>query len=241
MLVELNIRDFAIIDRLSLRLDQGFNVLTGETGAGKSIIIDALGSLRGERVDPTFVRAGCERARVEGVFSVADCPDVIPVLGEYGLWDEEDDQIILTREVSAESGRSVARVNGRAVNASILREIGGRLVEICGQHSHQRLLSPRAQRDALDRFGGEEIVVLARATSRDAGARLGERIRASISHLRVTAPGVPEPIGVTVSVGVADLAEIPQGGGEQELLGLADARLLAAKAGGRNLVVAEDS
>ncbi|HQY60720.1 MAG TPA: GGDEF domain-containing protein [Polyangiaceae bacterium] len=95
--------------------------------------------------------------------------------------------------------------------------------------------------DVVARFGGEELVVLARATSRDSGARLAERIRASIGHLRVTAPGAPEPIGVTVSVGVADLAEIPQGGGEHELLALADARLLLAKAAGRNLVVAEDS
>ena len=91
MLLELNIKDFAIIDRLSLRLEQGFNVLTGETGAGKSIIIDALGTLRGDRADPTFVRAGTERARVEGVFSISDRPDVVPVLTEYGLWDEEDE------------------------------------------------------------------------------------------------------------------------------------------------------
>lgn len=93
--------------------------------------------------------------------------------------------------------------------------------------------------DVVARYGGEELVVLARATSRASGARLGERIRASISTLRVTAPGAPEPIGVTVSIGVADLSEIPQGGGEHELIGLADARLLAAKGAGRNLVVAE--
>src|SRR3954447_2002186 len=98
MLLELNIRDFAIIDRLSLRLEQGFNVLTGETGAGKSIIIDALGTLRGDRADPTFVRAGAERARVEGIFSVAGCPNLIAVLEEYGLWDVEDEQVILSRE-----------------------------------------------------------------------------------------------------------------------------------------------
>ncbi len=154
MLLELNIKDFAIIDRLSLRLEQGFNVLTGETGAGKSIIIDALGTLRGDRADPTFVRAGTERARVEGVFSISDRPDVVPVLIEYGLWDDEDEQIILSREVNGESGRSVARINGRAVSISVLREVGGRLVDIHGQHEGLSLFNTRTHGEMLDRFGG---------------------------------------------------------------------------------------
>jgi DNA repair protein RecN (Recombination protein N) len=154
MLLELNIRDFAIIDRLSLRLEQGFNVLTGETGAGKSIIIDALGTLRGDRADPTFVRAGTERARVEGVFSISDRPDIVPVLTEYGLWDDEDEQVILSREVNGESGRSVARINGRAVSISVLREVGGRLVDIHGQHEGLSLFNTRTHGEMLDRFGG---------------------------------------------------------------------------------------
>jgi DNA repair protein RecN (Recombination protein N) len=154
MLLELNIKDFAIIDRLSLRLEQGFNVLTGETGAGKSIIIDALGTLRGDRADPTFVRAGTERARVEGVFSISDRPDIVPVLTEYGLWDDEDEQIILSREVNGESGRSVARINGRAVSISVLREVGGRLVDIHGQHEGLSLFNTRTHGEMLDRFGG---------------------------------------------------------------------------------------
>jgi DNA repair protein RecN (Recombination protein N) len=154
MLLELNIKDFAIIDRLSLRLEQGFNVLTGETGAGKSIIIDALGTLRGDRADPTFVRAGTERARVEGVFSISDRPDIVPVLTEYGLWDDEDEQVILSREVNGESGRSVARINGRAVSISVLREVGGRLVDIHGQHEGLSLFNTRTHGEMLDRFGG---------------------------------------------------------------------------------------
>jgi DNA repair protein RecN (Recombination protein N) len=154
MLLELNISDFAIIDRLRLRLGEGFNVLTGETGAGKSIIIDALGTLRGDRADPSFVRAGTERARVEGVFSVADRPDVVPVLQEYGLCDDDDEQVILSREVSAESGRSVARINGRAVNVSVLREVGGRLVDIHGQHEGLSLFNTRTHIDMLDRYAG---------------------------------------------------------------------------------------
>jgi DNA repair protein RecN (Recombination protein N) len=154
MLLELNIKDFAIIDRLSLRLEQGFNVLTGETGAGKSIIIDALGTLRGDRADPTFVRAGTERARVEGVFSISDRPDIVPILTEYGLWDDEDEQVILSREVNGESGRSVARINGRAVSISVLREVGGRLVDIHGQHEGLSLFNTRTHGEMLDRFGG---------------------------------------------------------------------------------------
>src|SRR5687768_11377199 len=121
MLLELNIRDFAIIDRLHLPLSPSFNVLTGETGAGKSIIIDALGTLRGEKADPSMVRAGCTAARVEGIFGLGDCPEVIPVLQEYGLVEDDDDQVIVVREINAQTGRSVARINGRAVNNATLR------------------------------------------------------------------------------------------------------------------------
>ncbi len=154
MLLELQISDFAIIERLHLCLDRTFNVLTGETGAGKSIIIDALGMLRGEKTDASLVRAGCTRARVEGIFSLADCPDLVPLLQEYGLWEADDEQVILTREVSAESGRSVARINGRAVNTATLREIGSRLVDIHGQHEGLLLFNTRTHLDMLDRYGG---------------------------------------------------------------------------------------
>ncbi|KAB8144878.1 DNA repair protein RecN [Chloroflexia bacterium SDU3-3] len=153
MLLELNISDFAIIDRLNLRLTPGFNALTGETGAGKSIIIDALGTLRGERADPSFVRAGAERARIEGVFSIGDTPAIIPLLQEYGLWEEDDETIILVRELSAGSGRSVARINGRAVNSGILREVGGQLVDIHGQHEGLSLFNTRTHGEMLDRYG----------------------------------------------------------------------------------------
>ncbi len=153
MLLELNIRDFAIIDRLQLQLSPAFNVLTGETGAGKSIIIDALGTLRGEKVDPSFVRAGSTIARVEGVFALLDCPDVAPVLEEYGLLDEGDDQVIVTREINAQTGRSVARINGRAVNSATLREVGGRLVDIHGQHEGVSLFNTRTHLEVLDRYG----------------------------------------------------------------------------------------
>lgn len=154
MLLELHISDFAIIDELHLRFERGFNVLTGETGAGKSIIIDALGMLRGEKSDPTIVRAGRGRARIEGVFSLDASPDVLPILREYDLWGEEDEQVILTREISAESGRSVARINRRPVNTALLREVGTRLIDIHGQHEGLSLFNTRTHIDMLDRFGG---------------------------------------------------------------------------------------
>jgi DNA repair protein RecN (Recombination protein N) len=152
MLLELNIRDFAIIDRLHLELSPAFNVLTGETGAGKSIIIDALGTLRGEKADPTMVRAGSTSARVEGVYALHDSSEVLPLLQEYGLIDEDDDHLIITREINAQTGRSVARVNGRAINNATLREIGGRLVDIHGQHEGASLFNTRTHIDILDRY-----------------------------------------------------------------------------------------
>jgi DNA repair protein RecN (Recombination protein N) len=154
MLLELQISDFAIIETLHLRLETGFTALTGETGAGKSIVIDALGTLRGEKVTPDLVRAGSERARIEGIFSLADSPDLIPLLQTYDLWDEEGEQLILTREISAQSGRSVARINRRAVNMGILRDIGGRLVDIHGQHEGLSIFNARTHLDMLDRYGG---------------------------------------------------------------------------------------
>ncbi len=190
MLLELNISDFAIIERLNLRFCNGFNVLTGETGAGKSIIIDALGTLRGDRTDPSFVRSGCERARIEGVFSITDRPDLLPLLDEYGLRDD-DDQVILSREIIRESGRSVARVNGRAVSSAVLRDIGSRLVDIHGQHEGQSLFNSRTHSEMLDRFGGliplrEQVAAQVAALRhvrdelemlRSAAARRAERIQ----------------------------------------------------------------
>ncbi|WP_298818543.1 DNA repair protein RecN [Chloroflexus sp.] len=195
MLIELQIQDFAIIDRLHLRFEQGFNVLTGETGAGKSIIIDALGTLRGERVDPTFVRAGCARARIEGIFSLDDCPQILPLLAELDLLDEGDDQVILTREISAESGRSVARVNGRAVNSAKLREIGSCLIDIHGQHEGQSLFNTRTHIDLLDRFGellplrqqvADQLTALRVVQAQLADLRAGEaRRQARIEELKM--------------------------------------------------------
>ncbi len=154
MLQELRIRNFAVIEELDLPLAPGFNVLTGETGAGKSIIIDALGLLLGDKADRTAVRSGAERAEVEGVVALDERTAGLlrPLLEEYGL-NGDDENLILYREVSA-SGRSVGRVNGRAVNVNLLREIGERLVDIHGQSEHLSLFRVRHHQELLDRYAG---------------------------------------------------------------------------------------
>ncbi len=155
MLTELTIRDFAIIDELTLRLHPGFNVLTGETGAGKSIIIDAVELLLGGRGDSTVVRAGTERAIVEGIFRLNPSAQahLNPLLEENELEGDTPDVLLLGREVRA-TGRSVGRVNGRAVTLALLREVAAGLVDIHGQSEHLSLLQVRAHLDLLDRYAG---------------------------------------------------------------------------------------
>ena len=182
MLAELNISNFAIIDRLYLRLGPGFNALTGETGAGKSIIIDALGALLGSKIGPEFVRHGAQSARVEGQFELASLQAaprevLLAILGEGGLLDTDDDsdeQVIISREINA-SGRTVARVNGRMVNLPSLQAIGELLVDIHGQSEHVSLLRPATHIDLLDEYAGlrderrqmAELVGKLRATHRE--------------------------------------------------------------------------
>ena len=132
MLEELTIDDFAIIDHLAVRLEPGFNVLTGETGAGKSIIIDAVGAVIGGRVSAEAVRSGSKAARVEGIFRLDDADlaaAVTDALEGYDLLEEGDASMILSREISA-AGRSTARINGRAVPVSVLAGLGELLVDI---------------------------------------------------------------------------------------------------------------
>jgi DNA repair protein RecN (Recombination protein N) len=152
MLTELRIRNFAIIEQLTLPLARGFNVLTGETGAGKSIIVGALGLLLGERASADLIRTGADRATVEGTFDVEGREDVGALLDERGV-DAEEDHVILRREISA-NGRTRAWVNGTAVTAAVLAEIGRQLVNLHGQHEAQTLLDGESQRRILDAFGG---------------------------------------------------------------------------------------
>ncbi|NBU56396.1 MAG: DNA repair protein RecN, partial [Acidimicrobiia bacterium] len=158
MLVELHIEDLGVIDRLDLVLGSGLVAVTGETGAGKTMLVEAVSLLVGGRADSSRVRAGTSEARVEGRFVVGD------------------DEWVLGRVVPVE-GRSRAYVNGRLATVGQLIEIGERLVDLHGQHAHQSLLSMSVQRAALDEFAGVDLTDL-----RTARARLTE-IDASLAAL----------------------------------------------------------
>lgn len=151
MLVELNVSNYAVIDSLQLTLGPGFNVLTGETGAGKSIILGALGLLLGDRSDGAMVRAGADRAYVEGIFELG--ADAAALVGDLLELDVESDGLILSREV-ASTGRSVCRVNGRAVPLRKFAEVGALIVDVHGQGEHLSLLRPAEHLNLLDRYGG---------------------------------------------------------------------------------------
>ena len=158
MLAELHIRNFAIIEQLHLTIGPGLNVLTGETGAGKSIIVEAVSLLLGEKADQGVIRSGAKRAQVEGVFvpEADGAATLAPLLAEHGL-EGDGDALILAREVRR-GGRSVSRVNGRAVSSQLLQEIGERLVDIHGQGQHLSLLRAREHLNLLDRYAGLEEI-----------------------------------------------------------------------------------
>jgi DNA repair protein RecN (Recombination protein N) len=152
MLTELHIQNFAIIDKLDMRFDSGLIILTGETGAGKSIILDAVVMLIGGKADTTFVRTDSDAAFVEAVFQIKgpEKEAVHFILNREELMDDPN-YVVLMREVRKE-GRSVARINGRTVNVGLLKELGALLVDIHGQAEHLSLLDPRAHLGLLDRF-----------------------------------------------------------------------------------------
>src|SRR3981081_1216871 len=131
MLTELRIRNFAIIESVTLPLGEGFNVLSGETGAGKSIIVGALGLLLGERASADLIRSGADKATVEGVFDVAKLKGIAALADDHGI-EVEDDTLVLKREI-ASNGRGRAWINGATVTATVLAEIGRQLVNVYGQ------------------------------------------------------------------------------------------------------------
>lgn len=154
MLTTLHIRDFAVIDELELTFQSGMTVLTGETGAGKSIIVDALGLMLGDRADSGMLRAGSERCEISASFDIRAIPAVRELLETQAIPAEEDE--LLIRRIIGADGRSRAFVNGSPVPVQALREIGESLVDIHGQHAHQSLLRREAQRVLLDAYGGHE-------------------------------------------------------------------------------------
>lgn len=155
MLQELLIRDFAIISQLDLSFEPGMTALTGETGAGKSIIIDAVSLLAGARGSAEFIRTGAKKAVLQGMFTAETNSRTQAALAAVGL-ALDNGQVLLTRELHA-SGRNVCRVNGQLVNTNTLRQIGETLVDIHGQNEHQSLTHPERHILMLDEFGGQEI------------------------------------------------------------------------------------
>ncbi|WP_077213923.1 DNA repair protein RecN [Bacillus dakarensis] len=156
MLSELSIKNFAIIEELSISFEKGLTVLSGETGAGKSIIIDAIHLLVGGRGSSEFVRHGEDMAEIEGLFQIdSDDHPCSQKLSEFGI-SMEDGMIVMRRNISR-SGKSVCRINGKLVTIAILREVGATLVDIHGQHEHQELMDDTKHLPLLDQFGEQKI------------------------------------------------------------------------------------
>lgn len=174
MLTDLVVEDTGVIERAELTLGPGSCALTGETGAGKTLVVAALGLLLGGRADRSLVRTGAARAEVESRFCVGPSHRVARLLEEQGLGDGasslDEVEVVVSRSVSVD-GRTKARVNGRLVTALVLGEVTRELVEIAGQHEHARLGEPAVQRDLLDAFAGEATADLAR--------RVAEAVRAA--------------------------------------------------------------
>ena len=160
MLLEISIKNFAIIESISWNFEQGMTVLTGETGAGKSIIIDAMNMMLGARATTEVIRHGAPKAEIEGLFSIESNRALEEIFDEQGL--ELSDEIIIRREI-LQNGRSISRVNGQMVNLSVLRTIGQQLVDIHGQHDQEELMRPHRHIQMLDEFGDADFFELKEA------------------------------------------------------------------------------
>ncbi len=156
MLVSLNIKNVAVIEEAEMDFSMGFNVLTGETGAGKSIVIDSINLVLGQRSNREIIRTGAEKASVNAVFA---CPSekTVAKLEEFGLELDDDGNLFLQREITVD-GRGAARINGKAVPVSTLREIGATLINIHGQHDNQALMNSEHHMELLDAFAGIEVL-----------------------------------------------------------------------------------
>ncbi|HER5563646.1 TPA: DNA repair protein RecN [Streptococcus pyogenes] len=154
MLLEISIKNFAIIDEISLNFENGMTVLTGETGAGKSIIIDAMNMMLGARASTEVIRRGANKAEIEGFFSVDATPELVACLESSGIAMEEE--LIIRRDIFA-NGRSVSRINGQMVNLATLKQVGQFLVDIHGQHDQEELMRPQLHQQILDAFGDKDF------------------------------------------------------------------------------------
>ena len=152
MLLEISIKNFAIIEEVSLNFEQGMTVLTGETGAGKSIIIDAMNMMLGSRATTDVIRHGAPKAEIEGLFAIEQSKALVEIFEQQGL--DMTDELIIRREIF-QNGRSISRINGQMVNLSVLRSVGQHLVDIHGQHDQEELMRSQLHIAMLDEFGDE--------------------------------------------------------------------------------------
>ena len=159
MLLALKIKNFALIDDLDITFHKGFNILTGETGAGKSIIIDAVNMAIGERADRNFIRSGTDKCMVQAIFLIDNIKQINTMLEQFGIDIDSDNILIITREIRS-NGRSICRMNGIVVTQTIVKSITQHLIDVHGQHEHQSLLNPGLHIDMLDSYGGKEILDL---------------------------------------------------------------------------------
>jgi DNA repair protein RecN (Recombination protein N) len=207
MLIELTIQDIVLIDRLTLRLGGGLSALTGETGAGKSILLDSLGLAVGGKADKGLVRQGCEKGTVSAVFEVSEKHPVWAMLDDAGV--AMDDDLILLRRIQRSDGKSRAMIGDQTVPVSVLRRIGESLIEVHGQHESQGFLDQAVHRSLLDEYAGTEKLVTGVAgrwqalrairteirekeDSRDASIREADYLRHVAGELETLAPEAGE-------------------------------------------------
>jgi DNA repair protein RecN (Recombination protein N) len=234
MLEELSIRDFAIIDRMTARFGPGLNLLTGETGAGKSIMIGALGFILGDKADTACIRAGAEETMVSGVFSVQDCPEALAWLEARGIECDEG-AVVLRRSLKA-GGRGTAYIQGTPVARSDLRDFTSLLVDVHGQHEHQSLLQPERHRPYLDRFAGIEAEVAEYSTR---FAALVEKRRA-LERLQAS-EAERESRRESLAYAISELTEARLREGEEEELDAEEKRLSQFERLAEFLAAAKDS
>jgi DNA repair protein RecN (Recombination protein N) len=190
MLTDLTVENLGVIETASLSLEPGCSALTGETGAGKTLVVTALTLLAGGRADPGSRRPGASEARVEGRFLLRASDPAVHVLAQNGILEVSEGErsedaeleVVVSRSISSSGGK--ARINGRLVTATLLSEFAGGLLDVVVQREHQRLFSPAFQRESLDTFGGPEMVALAHEVA-DA-TRLVSRIKRSLRELVMT-------------------------------------------------------
>src|SRR5580658_4844211 len=187
VIAELAVENYAVIERVRVRFHRGLNLLTGETGSGKSMVVDALGLLLGARTSAEMVRAGADRARIAGIFEIAPTPALLKTLEAAGI-ETEDHELLIEREILA-GGKSRAFVGNRPATVSLLKELASHLADIHGQHDQQQLFSSDAQREMLDGFAGVEKLLEETASLykrwRACATAIGDLDRSAQENLRL--------------------------------------------------------